>query len=69
MPESFNVSGNLFFVKDSLIQFVSSGKQNAHSFRILIGILSADTLSEGKFFTTVFTVASGTCWKENILLS
>ena len=35
MSESFNVSGNLLFVKDSLIQFVSSGKQNVFSFRIL----------------------------------
>ena len=33
MSESFNVSGNLLFVKDSLIQFVSSGKQNVLSFR------------------------------------
>ena len=35
MSESFNVSGNLLFVKDSFIQFVSSGKQNVLSFRIL----------------------------------
>ena len=28
MSESFSVSGNLLFVRDSLIQFVSSGKQN-----------------------------------------
>ena len=69
MSESFNVSGNLLFVKDSLIQFVSSGKQNVLSFRILIGISPADTLSEGKFFTTFLTVASETCWKENLLLS
>ena len=69
MSESFNVSGNLLFVKDSLIQFVSSGKQNVLSFRISIGILPAETLSEGKFFTTFLTVASETCWKENLLLS
>ena len=69
MSESFSVSGNLLFVKDSLIQFVSSGKQNVLSFRILIGISPADTLSEGKFLTTFFTVASETCWKKNFLLS
>ena len=28
MSESFDISGSLFFVKDSLIQFVSSQKQN-----------------------------------------
>ena len=49
MSESFNVSGNLSFVKDSLIQFASSGKQNVLSFRILIGISPAETLTEGKF--------------------
>ena len=38
MSEKFDVSGNLLFVKDSLIQFVSSGKQNVLSFIILIGI-------------------------------
>ena len=27
MSESFSVPGNLLFVKDSLIQFVSSGKK------------------------------------------
>ena len=69
MSESFNVSGNLLFVKDSLIQFVSSGKQNVLSFRILIGTSPAQTLSEDKFFTTFLMVASETCWKENILLS
>ena len=69
MSESFHVSGSLLFVKDSLIQFVSSGKQNLLSFRILIGISPADALSEGKFFTTFLTVASETCWKENFLLS
>ena len=37
MSESFNVSGNLLFVKDPLIQIVSSGKQNVLSFRFLIG--------------------------------
>ena len=52
MSEYFNVSGNLLFVKDSLIQFARSGKQNVISFRILIGISSADTLFEGKFFAT-----------------
>ena len=36
MSESFNVSGNLLFVKDSLMQIVSSGKQNVLSFRFLI---------------------------------
>ena len=36
MSESFNVSGNLLFVKDSLIQIVSSGKQNVLSFTCLI---------------------------------
>ena len=50
MSENFNVYGNLLIVKDSLIQFVSSGKQNVLSLRILIGISPADTLSEGKFF-------------------
>ena len=70
MSESFkNVSKNLLFVKDSLIQFVSSGKPNVLPLGILIGISSADTLSEGKLFTTFLTVASGTCWKENLLLS
>ena len=68
MSETFNVSGNLLFVKDSLIYFVSSGKQNLLSFKILIGIAPADTLSEGNFFTTFLTAASETCWKENILL-
>ena len=29
----------------------------------------ADALSEGKFFITFLTVASETCWKENLLLS
>ena len=60
----FNVSGNLFFLKNWLIQFVSSGKQNLLYFRILIGPSSADALSEGSFFTTFLTVASETCWKE-----
>ena len=70
MSESFkNVSKNLLFVKDSLIQFVSSGKPNVLPLGILIGISSADTLSEGKLFTTFLTVASGTCWTENLLLS
>ena len=70
MSESFkNVSKNLLFVKDSLIQFVSSGKPNVLPLGILIGISSADTLSEGKLLTTFLTVASGTCWKENLLLS
>ena len=41
MSESFSVSGNLLFVKDSLIQFVSSGKQSVLSFRVLIGISPA----------------------------
>ena len=58
MSESSRVSGNLLFIKDSLMQFVSSGKQNVLSFRILIGISPADTLSEGKFLTTFLTVAS-----------
>ena len=66
MSENFNISGNLWFVKYSLIQFVSSGKQNVLSFRILIGTSSADTLSEGKFLTTFLTAASETCWKENL---
>ena len=61
MSESFSVSGNLLFVKDSLIQFVSSGKQNVLSLRILIGVSPADTLSEGKILTTFLTVASETC--------
>ena len=61
MSESFSVSGTLLFVKDSLIQFVSSGKQNVLSFIILIGISPADTLSEGKFLTAFLTVASETC--------
>ena len=69
MSESFNVSENLLFVKDSLIQFVSSGKQNVLSFRILIAISPAETLSEGNFFTTFLTVASETCWNKNLLLS
>ena len=61
MSETFIVSGNLMFVEDLLIQFVSSGKENVLSFKILIGISPADTLSEGKFFTTFLTVASETC--------
>ena len=70
MSESFkNVPKNLLFVKNSLIQFVSSGKPNVLPLGILIGISSADTLSECKLFTTFLTVASGTCWKENLLLS
>ena len=44
MSESVNVSGNLLFVRDSLIQFFSSGKQNLVSFRILIGISPAYTI-------------------------
>ena len=66
MSESFHVSGNILFVKDSLIQFVSSGEQNVLSFRILIGISPADTLSEVRFFTTLLTVASETSWKEDL---
>ena len=69
MSESFNVSGNLLFVKDSLKQFFSSGKQNLLSCRILIGISPADTLPEGTFFTTFLTVPSETCWNESLLLS
>ena len=64
MSESFNVSGNLLFVKDSLIQFVSSGKQNLLSFRVLKGISPANTLSKSKFFTTFLTVDSETWWKK-----
>ena len=69
MSETFIVSGNLMFFEDLLIQFDSSGKENVLSFKILRGISPADTLSEGKFFTTFLTVASETCWKENLLLS
>ena len=69
MLESFNVSRSLLFVKDALIQFVDLGQQNLLSFRISIGIPPADTLSEGKFFTTFLSVASETCWKENLLLT
>ena len=61
MSETFIVSGNLMFFEDLLIQFDSSGKENVLSFKILIGISPADTLSEGKFFTTFLTVASETC--------
>ena len=43
MSEIYNVSGNLLSVKDSLMQFVSSGKQNLLSFMILIEISLADT--------------------------
>ena len=46
MSESFNVSGNLLFVKDSFIQFASWGKQKLISFRILIGISPADNFLE-----------------------
>ena len=46
MSESLDVSGSLLFVKDSLIKFVSSRKQNLLSFRILIGISPVDALSE-----------------------
>ena len=45
MSESYNVSGNELFVKDSLIQFFNSGKQKLLSFRILIGISPAGGLS------------------------
>ena len=38
MSENFIVSGNLMFFEDLLIQFVSSGKENVLSFKILIGI-------------------------------
>ena len=69
MSKSFNVSGNLLFVKDSFIQFVNSGKQNVYFFRILIGISPTDTLSEGTFFTSFLTVASEACWKEHLLLN
>ena len=58
MSESFNVPANLLFAKDSLIQFVSSRKQNLLSFTILIGISPVDTLSEGKLFTTFLAVVS-----------
>ena len=50
MSESFNVSGGLLFVKDSLIQLVNSGKQNVLSFRVLIRILPADTSFEFSAF-------------------
>ena len=63
------LSRSLLFVKDSWIQFVGLGLQNLLSFRILIGIPPADALSEGKFFKTILTVASETCWKENLWLS
>ena len=69
MSESFYILGNLLFVKDSLIQFVSSGNRNLLFIKILIGISPADALSEGKFSTTFFTAASETYWKENIFLS
>ena len=68
MSESSSLSGNLLFVKDSLIQFVSSGKQNLHSFRILIRISPADTLSKGKFSTAFLRVASETRWKKSFIL-
>ena len=38
MSENFNISGNLLFFKHSLIQLLSSGKQNLLSSRILVGI-------------------------------
>ena len=55
--------------KDSLIQFVNTGKQNVFFFRILIGVSPTDTLSEGNFFTIFLTVASEACWKEHLLFS
>ena len=67
MSESFSVSGNLLFVKDSLIQFVSSGKQNLLSFRILIGISPAKTLYEGTFFTT-FLILRILGWFEKLCM-
>ena len=45
MSESYNVSGNELFVKDSLIQFFNSGKQKLLSFRTSIGISPAGGLS------------------------
>ena len=50
MSESFNVSGGLLFIKDSLIQLVNSGKQNVLSFRVLIRVLPADTSFEFNAF-------------------
>ena len=57
MSEIFNAYGNLLFVKDSVIQFVSSEKQNLLYFRISI-VISQQTqgsalCSKGKFFTSV----------------
>ena len=34
-----------------------------------MGISQADGSSEENFFTTFLTIASATCWKENLLLS
>ena len=50
MLESFSVSGNLLFVRDSSMKFAGSEKQNLLSFRILIEISPADTLSETSFW-------------------
>ena len=61
MLESFNVSGSLLFLKDSLIQVIGLGQQNLLSFRILTGIPPADALSEARFFTIFLTVAYETC--------
>ena len=61
MSESFDISGSLLLVKDSLIQSVSSGKQILLFLKILMGISYTDTLSDGKFFTTFLTIASETC--------
>ena len=60
ISESFRVSGNLFSSKALLINFVSSLKQNSEFFNMSTGISPAVALSEGRFFTTFFTVSSET---------
>ena len=64
MSESFNLSEDLLFFKDFLIQFVSSEKQKLLSFRIFIRILTGDVLSKGNFFTTFLKVVSETYWEK-----
>ena len=67
LSESFRVSGNLFSVKALLIHFVNSLKQNSEFFNMSTGISPAVALSEGRFFTTFFTVSSERNWKESFL--
>ena len=58
IAKSFRISKNLFSLKGLLTHFVSSLKQNSEFFNMSTGIYLAVALSEGKLFTTFFTVSS-----------